>query len=150
MKKLIEAFWSKVNKNGTVPAHRPELGNCWEWTGFIRKNGYGQFLVDGRMLKAHRFAFQISTGEIPKGEDCCHKCDNRKCVRPDHLFTGSRSENMDDCVQKGRWNNQHSLKTHCANGHLLSGENVINHIVKGKTWRYCRACKAEWKRKNKS
>lgn len=94
MKSLSERFWSKVNKS-------PE--GCWEWTGSIANNGYGHF-NDKRLPTrvAHRIAWLLDGRVIPEGMEVCHKCDNRKCVRLDHLFVGTRSDNMQDCKAKGR------------------------------------------------
>lgn len=96
-----DTFWSQVNKNGSIPMHCPELGNCWEWTGSLRPNGYGQY--GKKRLKAHRVAWEITYGEMPK-EFVLHKCDNPKCVNPEHLFLGTQQTNMDDKVSKGRQN----------------------------------------------
>lgn len=98
---VISAFWDKVNKNGSIPQHRPELGNCWEWIAGYR-NDYGSFSHNQTMKAAHRFIWEITNGEIPDGLCVLHSCDNRKCVRPDHLFLGTRQDNMDDMKLKNR------------------------------------------------
>jgi hypothetical protein len=69
--------------------------------------------------------------------DCCHKCDVRDCCRPEHLFVGTRSENMLDMSAKGRHFNN---KTHCIRGHEFDAENTRIYIREGLTERYCRAC----------
>lgn len=77
----------------------PESDGCWMWKGHIRENGYGTF---GRHERAHRVAYRLFRGPIPDGLEVCHHCDNRSCVNPAYLFVGTRSDNMQDCVQKGR------------------------------------------------
>lgn len=81
----------------------PHTG-CWNWNRCITSSGYGLIGVRRFPSKlAHRAAYQIATGEpAPALMDVCHRCDNRRCVNPEHLFVGSRSDNMRDCVAKGR------------------------------------------------
>lgn len=95
-------FWAKVDRNGPVPAHRPELGPCWLWTGSVTPGGYGQLLVKGRLVQAHRVAWLLAEGEIPAGQCVCHHCDVRRCVRHAHHFLGTRQVNAQDMAQKGR------------------------------------------------
>ena len=100
---LDERFWSKVNKAGSV------LGGmstpCWEWMAGVqagRDGGYGRFLMDGRVQRAHRLSLADATG-MDAGDSCVlHRCDNRRCVRPEHLFLGTRSDNHADMLAKGR------------------------------------------------
>lgn len=91
MKTRADRFWAKVHKGE----------DCWEWTASLLDEGYGQFW-DYRCIQAHRYSWILHNGPIPKGLWVLHRCDNRKCVRPDHLFIGTRQENMDDMVAKGR------------------------------------------------
>lgn len=75
---------------------------CWLWTGAIRGDGYGNFTYQGRNHGAHRVSWAFHHGPIPEGQNVCHKCDTPLCVNPDHLFLGSRSDNMRDMSKKGR------------------------------------------------
>lgn len=85
-------FWSHVDKSG----------DCWEWTISLTNKGYGQFQTGHGIVNAHRMAWHFTHGEIPIGQCVLHRCDNRKCARPDHLFLGTIADNNADMRAKGR------------------------------------------------
>jgi hypothetical protein len=100
-KPLVDRFWAKVTIGPT----------CWEWTGAMSSTGYGRMTRGGRgegWVRAHRVAWELANGPVPDGLHVLHHCDNRSCVNPEHLFIGTRSDNMRDAMQKGR------LKPHIA------------------------------------
>ena len=76
---------------------------CWFWIGASKGNGYGSFVYKGKAEQAHRVSYKLFIQNvIPNNCDICHTCDNRMCVNPDHLFVGTRKDNMVDMKSKGR------------------------------------------------
>ena len=129
---LERRFWSKVDNSG----------DCWEWRGAISKSGYGSFGAMGKTMRAHRMAWILARGEIPAGMCVCHSCDNKKCVRPEHLFLGTQRDNLDDAMKK---------KTHCIHGHALSGDNLYIHASGKRECRECkRATQRRWKERSRA
>ena len=105
--KDIARFWRKVDKNGPIPAHRPELGPCWLWMAAKDSSGYGRIWFDNALKGAHRVAWEIANGPIPisagyHGACVLHACDRGDCVNQSHLFIGTQAENIADTVAKGR------------------------------------------------
>lgn len=102
----IARFWTKVNKLGPLPdqsiIHYLGLDRCWQWIGGMFNNGYGQFKCLGYPRSAHRVSFFLLHGAMPSKGQACHKCDNRMCVNPNHLFDGDSKDNLRDASKKGR------------------------------------------------
>ena len=112
-------------------------GGCVVWTGGRKGRGYGQFYIKGVAISSHRFSYMMANSEyvLPKGMMVCHTCDNPSCVNPEHLWLGTRSDNMMDASNKGRiWKQS---VTHCPNGHKYTEENT--YLRQGK-WRDCKEC----------
>lgn len=106
-KNTPDSFWGKVQKG--------DEGECWEWTGCTTSSGYGNLVYQGKQVQAHRLAYMLTYGGISldtkfriEGKAkrykrfVLHKCDNRKCCNPSHLFLGSMRTNLLDAYKKGR------------------------------------------------
>lgn len=122
---LAERFWEKV----------AVVGECWEWTASKKPSGYGEFKVDGRLVRAHRFAYEDMVAEIPAGLFLDHLCRNRACVRPEHLEPVTALVNVRRAIPF-----MSGHKNTCPQGHAYSPENTY---VRRQGWRECRTCKRD-------
>jgi len=91
---IQDHFWKKVNKQG--------VNQCWLWTAYRDRDGYGFFNVNGASRKAHRVSYVIHHGSLDPSLLVCHSCDNPGCVNPAHLWLGTHQDNTDDMVTKQR------------------------------------------------
>ena len=91
-----------------LPRHRG-AGECWDWQGTMAAVGYGQVVIDGRGVYAHRLAFELANGRtLAPDEQVRHSCDNRRCVNPRHLGVGSFYDNMQDAIERNRFRHTES------------------------------------------
>jgi hypothetical protein len=117
-------FWAKVE----------QTDGCWLWTAARSGDGYGHIKIDGRMMKAHRVAYEMAHGTIPEGLDVDHLCRQPLCVRPEHLEPVSRRTNI---LRGIGYTAQQAAKTHCKHGHPFSDENTY---ITPSGSRQCRRC----------
>jgi hypothetical protein len=114
---------------------KPVESGCHEWQGFVGHSGYGLTNYRGKTRVVHRLLWTLVNGPVPRKMDVCHSCDNRICANLDHLWLGTRQQNLIDASQKGRVHCQQ--KTHCPRGHAYA-EHGTRH---GKNkWRHCAIC----------
>ena len=127
---IEERFWEKVDKDGPVPQHRPELGPCWIWTCSKNGKGYGRFMVTkGHFISAHRFVF----GEVIVQLQVDHLCRNHSCVNRSHLELVTKQENQ-------RRGLKGDFTTHCPQGHAYDEGNTY---TSKRGHRHCRTCHRE-------
>ena len=130
MKSPLERFLAKIEV---------QPSGCWLWIGAKTGNGYGQLSIGGRranggrLVYAHRFAYEMWVGPIPEGKELDHLCRNRACQNPDHLEPVTRQENA------RRGDTGHWVRSdYCLRGHPLFGDNVYAHDMA----RHCKTCNA--------
>lgn len=148
-KPLVERFaryLAPINENG-----------CINWTGATNKWGYGKVGGSSGTIAAHRFAWEQANGPITDGLWVLHKCDNRLCCNPDHLFLGTVQDNMDDCCEKQRQARGSKQGSHKLSEELVAAirdsyargetqtrlagtygvrQTTISRIVRGDSWKH--------------
>ena len=163
----VNKAWKVFNKyckrTGQSPdcnkAGYGDLKACWDWLGGLNEDGYGHANAFGGTFKAHRLSYKLHIGEIDTGAQVLHKCDNPKCVNPDHLFIGTPLTNMRDKMIKGRGNHARGARagsTRLIESQILEirslrkqgvkskklaeqfgvSQAAICHIVSGRNWSY--------------
>lgn len=117
MKSITDRFWSKVDKDGPTVDHVPGISKCWTWTGYCDPRGYGRIHIGNTSAYAHRVSWRLHFGDIPYDAPCvCHSCDNRRCVRPDHLRVDTQAGNLKERDDKGRGRYLRRLEPRVARG----------------------------------
>lgn len=120
---------------------------CWLKSG-VEDGRYGWFRTNGRLVRAHRAAWEAINGPIPNGLYVCHRCNNKRCMNPEHLYLGTPSQNARDAWRDGLVSSSglpqgptliNANKTHCIHGHEFTPENTC---IKSGGRRHCRACQA--------
>ena len=132
-KKTLDRFWSKVKKTDS----------CWNWTATKTKGDYGQFRVNNKMVRSHRFSYELFKGKIPDGFTLDHLCRNPSCVNPDHLEVVTMKENI---LRGTSFSAINARKTHCIHGHEFTPKNT--YFIR--TGKGCRICQRDKIRKYQS
>ena len=123
---LAERFWSKVNCNSD--------DQCWEWKASKSLSGYGYITINRKHWMAHRLAYELEVGEIPKDKELHHKCQNTSCVNPYHLTALSMvSHNL----LGNSFSAVNARKKNCIHGHPFNQDNTY---VDKEGQRHCREC----------
>lgn len=121
----VERFWAKVQRGAD--------DECWPWVAGVNGRGYGSFFDGSKDARAHRFAYELMVGPIPKGLVIDHLCRNRLCVNPAHMEPVTNKENS---LRGEGAPARHARKTHCERGHEFNEANT--RLYQGT--RCCRTC----------
>ncbi len=133
-------FLVKVNFNGRLPDHRPELGRCWEWVAGKFTAGYGTFWFEGRAQVAHGISYRLLVGHIPATFTLDHLCRVRHCVNPKHLEPVTSKENI---LRGTGLTAANARKDKCRYGHPYDEENTYVRVGTHAS-RECRICHRRW------
>ena len=131
-KQRVDGFWAKTRMTNS----------CWNWLGAINPKGYGEYYNDKKVVKAHRYSYELFEGKIPNGLQIDHLCRNRKCVNPNHLQIVTNKENV---LRGNGISAKNSKKTHCPKGHELTPENTYCY----RNTRSCKKCRCEIGKKSR-
>lgn len=122
-------------KDGSV---KNESTGCIEWVKHINPDGYGMLWFNRGANRSHRVSWIVHNGEIPEGMHVLHKCDNRKCINPEHLFLGTNADNVADKVSKDRQARNNAPKGEDSGKTILTNDDVLmikHYIKRGDTYR---------------
>lgn len=136
-KEDIDRLFTLIDKSGGQDS-------CWNWLGSKNTDGYGRIRFGERSIGVHRAAYIATIGEIPEGLYACHKCDNRACANPAHIFLGTQADNMRDCKLKGR--TAQTKQAYCRKGHPMDGDNLYLHhdeVNRDGIGRQCVTCRRD-------
>jgi len=131
---VLEQFWEHMKVD--------PISGCWNWQANRNHKGYGQYKIDGKTVKAHRFAFEVNRGKIPDGLQLDHLCRNRACVNPEHMEIVTSRENT---MRGFGFTSLLAKRTHCKNGHEFTPENTRMR----KSARVCRICQRNYRNKSR-
>lgn len=139
----IERLLSRINKtSGVYGENNQYASECWLYTGYINKLGYGTVGVRQSFVLAHRLSYEHFKGEIPDGLCIDHLCRVRSCVNPDHLEPVTPTENV---MRGDSKHAKNARKTHCKHGHSFDDTNTG---IDGRGRRYCKLCARDRRRKH--
>lgn len=137
-KPLGDRFWSKVDIL--------DRESCWNWIGCVSGFGHGRFNYDGKSMIASRMAWILSGQSIPRGLYVLHKCDNPKCCNTDHLWLGTKKDNTQDMMKKGRQSDSCKTLTPDAVGSIRQSNKTGPELASEYGVAYCTIWKVKTRR----